>query len=1021
MANVVNTLYPPVVNSFMRAFVFTTDAKIYFSLSSYNSSTDIKRVHVSVVNQLNNENALDPFYNKNGMGVLLTDMEYDTVAGMYYITIPVKAIKGGAWNINQFYKIQLRFDNCDWNGLPLEERPDTPAKISDYLLTKTEHFSEWSTVCLIRPILQPNMRIKVFDNFYVEAGDSDIIAFNKGIVPIVGGMYFGDGSANNETETMASYKISILNKQSKKVVKEYPTIYTGNQLNPNNINTQIELQGLNIDEGVEFIFKLSATTSNNYILNIEYPFQIAEFLDDGTFSPKIAVEVNDDRATATIHVTNVQTVFGTIYIKRASSQDDFREYESIYTEHCAGPIDITFTDNTVGSLIWYKYSVQFENTAGALTPVYYSQVIMPKFYDAIISRGDKQLCIKYDYNVSSYKPIVNRAKIDTLGGKYPKFAENAILNYKQFAITGLIAAESDVYQDFLSKRKFFKGERQSYYDKYKDDEHIKDLVRNDVQDYEKPSNNPYPQGSMPENTVDNFITTTQDDWLWEREFREALVKWLNDGNPKLYRSMAEGNLVVMLTDINLTPKQGTSRFIWTFTANLYEVASAEKLETLDTLGIYEIHKLTGSGEDNGPIVPPKDYIEVVTVGQLYNFQITNKNDIRNMIKDQLQQKYGRRNNQDDIWDKGNILSDKKPDDIYLKNVKIFFNNKPNLYWIDSTGRMNQIRDNQYNPAEDAGKTIVRGYVFELKTSAAKDSATQIFVNERGYYQIPADLDVVELTFPRIGDNVTLEYMLTFNEHNRIENTVAGSSVAKTIIGQEDGIFKPKTWYGERIRRKYNFIEPGKYQEYMKFWKGICIDTIPFAVCEIQYKGDQNAKPYMVGETGVLHMLQDVPVADIRFLGRKMTEKPLSRQKFLGMWEYCLDPSVSNTDLVNNLHWFTIQGIEENDKKVDIYEDENRADGIYTGFYHMPNPTKPSTDTPYTTTNDVKHPQYNTVYNINGEMKIYARDSHWYDFERLPLDETDIMANTSDEKVGMACIPIEGQINYFGQVLRSKFA
>ena len=46
-------------------------------------------------------------------------------------------------------------------------------------------------------------------------------------------------------------------------------------------------------------------------------------------------------------------------------------------------------------------------------------------------------------------PVVNRVKIDTLGGRYPKFAENAKLNYKQFNLTGLIIAESDYNRQFM--------------------------------------------------------------------------------------------------------------------------------------------------------------------------------------------------------------------------------------------------------------------------------------------------------------------------------------------------------------------------------------------------------------------------------------------------------------------------------------------------------------------------------------------------------------------------------------------
>lgn len=105
-STLISTLYPPVIDTFMPAFINTTDAKVYFSISPFNNSSDIQRVHVSLQNQLNNENAL-----KRITGILVRPLKYDTSSGLYYVVIPVTEIKGGQFNINQFYKVQIRFDN----------------------------------------------------------------------------------------------------------------------------------------------------------------------------------------------------------------------------------------------------------------------------------------------------------------------------------------------------------------------------------------------------------------------------------------------------------------------------------------------------------------------------------------------------------------------------------------------------------------------------------------------------------------------------------------------------------------------------------------------------------------------------------------------------------------------------------------------------------------------------------------------------------------------------------------------
>ena len=995
MATVVNTLFPPICSTFMNAFPNTTDAVVYFSLSPFNSSTDIKHVHISVVNQLNNENAIAA---KHPSGVLFSDLKYDTKAGMYYVKIPVVDIDGNVFNINQFYKIQLRFDSCDWNSIDGNDIPNDEKKVTNYLLNYQQYFSEWSSVCLIRPILEPSIYIKTFE-IYKEAAGDKVPSYNKGIIPIVGSMVFGDNS-NIETETMQSFQIKILSENGREVLQTYPTIYTGDNLNPNVINYKIDLQKLDTTDSSVFKLEITGTTRNQYTCVKTYDFQISNFLEEEKFNPILTVNMDNENGIAKLHVSNKsdEVLFGTIYIKRSSSLDDFKTVETIYASKIAGKLDIDIEDNTVSSLVWYQYSAQFENSAGAFTPVKNSQVFLPDFYDAIISRGDRQYNIKYNYTVSSMKPVVNRAKIDTLGGRYPKFAENAILNYKQFSIKGLISAEADAYQKFLEKKKVYSGNLANYYSVYKENHGIKELARNDFSNWIKTTSQDYPQGPIMGDTNHRFLTTTENDWMWEREFREEMVKWLNDGEPKLYRSMPEGSMVVMLTDINLTPMQGRSRQGWDFTATVYEIAEANSLELLDSLGIYETVKLPEAtqGGGGGTVDPEPEYVEVVKAGQLFQYTVTDKNDIRNMLLQELQKKYGKKDTDEELWDAGNVLSDKKPDELYLKNVKIFFHNKPNLYWTDNNGGINWIYDNKYNPITDSGKQISLGYSFNMVTSASEGETT-IFVNDRGYYQIPNDLDVKSLSFNKPGDVVTIEYTMVYKEKNNITNTVAGNTVSRTVIGQFEGIFQPNQYLGEKIRSKYNFVKTGDYSERMQFWKGICLDTVPYSLCEIQYVNGESKQIYEVGYTGVLHMLKDFAVKDIRFLGRRMSRQDFARQRFLEDWEYVIDPTVSEETLGEYRNWYSIN---EGNKS---YRIQNKGEYItYDNVDEIPNPVR------------------NTVYDVSGVLKIFYHDK-WYNFKHLTTDETNLSPNRATQEIGLAVAPIEGQINYYGTVVQSTYA
>lgn len=150
-----SSLYPPMFSStFAPAFVDTTSPKIYFSISPFNTASDISRVHISLVNQTTNENALT-----DATGILLSEgLQYDTDAGMYYVIVPADHVKNGAnstgWNHNQFYKLQLRFDSYDGDGV---------LNNSDYFISHLAYFSEWSEIHLLRPILQPQILLRTFD------------------------------------------------------------------------------------------------------------------------------------------------------------------------------------------------------------------------------------------------------------------------------------------------------------------------------------------------------------------------------------------------------------------------------------------------------------------------------------------------------------------------------------------------------------------------------------------------------------------------------------------------------------------------------------------------------------------------------------------------------------------------------------------------------------------------------------------------------------------------------------------
>lgn len=899
-----SALYPPMFSStFAPAFVNTISPRIYFSISPFNTAADISRVHISLVNQTTSENAL-----MDATGILISEgLQYDTEVGMYYVVVPVDHVKNGTdstgWNYNQFYQLQLRFDSYDGDGI---------LNNSDYFISHLAYFSEWSEIQLLRPILQPQILLRTFDT-----NDGSVTpAFNQGIIPISGKLYFGNENYSDETETLQSFYIEVIARDSKDTVLTTETIYTGGNFDINTISYNLDLSGLDIDNTVQFIMRIHITTSNNYTMYKDYDFDIADYTTEDTWTPSIDVSLDNENGIATIVVKNVNTVFGTMYVRRSSSVSNFKEWESVWEDSVAGTVDLTVTDNTVGSGIWYQYSVQLQNTAGAMTPVTRSERIFPDFYTAILSRGDKQIGILYNYQISNYKPVVNRQKMDTLGGRYPKFAENAALNYIQFSISGLISSQEDEERLFMNEEDYY-GDRYLDYTIYNEN--------NDVDE--------------------NY------NYFWERAFRQELVKWLNDGEPKLYRSKTEGLMVVMLTDISLTPNKTLSRRLYDFSATVYEVQDGNSLSTLDSLGIYDVHtKIDNqSSSGGGGDEPEPEYVVVEKPGQLYSEQVSNMvsgrvDIVANAIMRRLQERYG------------GVQSDKNPSEGYLTNVKIHFESKPHMF-IQTGGGLQLVTDITQYSTEDRQR-IQLGYSFEVNNQGTAPSDTMVFfVNQMGYYQIPDTIDVTSLFFPQTDDIVTVEYIVTYKEKNSSGSVISGTSIQRTLVGQEQGVFDAYQYLGESIRSKYSFVATGDYYQQMEWWRGICIDVVPYAMVNIQYYNDVDYSTYEIGSTGVLHMLRDTPVQDMCFIGRRMRIVDADRQDFLEGWE-CV---VNTTE---------------------------------TGI----------------TTADIKHPKINTVYTINGKQQIYYINHEWYSVETMQDKEDSLLA----------AVPIEGTISYYGNVVRNSY-
>lgn len=235
---------------------------------------------------------------------------------------------------------------------------------------------------------------------------------------------------------------------------------------------------------------------------------------------------------------------GKFILSRASSKDNFQNWDIItkvlVINHPEGLV--IWKDFTIEQGVEYLYSIRLYNDNGIFSThiVNDEHKIQADFEDMFLYDGDRQLKIKFNPKVGSFKTTRLETKTDTIGGTYPYFFRNGNIAYKEFPISGLISLLGDENELFI------KGLRPA------------DLTRPRTN---SPETNP--KAANTQLTADNFIN--------EREFKLAVLEWLGDGKPKLFRSPGEGNYIVRLMNTSLTPNDALSRMIHTFSCTAYEL------------------------------------------------------------------------------------------------------------------------------------------------------------------------------------------------------------------------------------------------------------------------------------------------------------------------------------------------------------------------------------------------------------------------------------------------------------------
>lgn len=782
-------LYPPVVETYIPAFLIGSSdiqkntCRVYFSISLYNSLSDIKNAQVTVANQNTNLSVLDK--SKYPCEIMLTDIKTDltrTSDDKYYIEIKPSDIEEG-FVINQYYKVQIRFTAAGAADVDLTP----PQKIDNWLAANLSNFSEWSTVCLVRGISIPSLSVSGFDI----SADTTLWSLNN--VDVVGRLTYADSA---ETDTLKSYQIKLYDINNQ-LLSDSGVIYSNAYSNINEFNYTFEYA---FNEGESYYFTFKYETANMYTESNTYEFMVIQEGAD-KLEATLTATLDNINGCIALHIKSdigQESFVGNITIRRTSSESNFTIWEDVHTESFEenSKLDYTWYDYTIKSGVYYKYIAQRRSSVGNRGIAIHAEgePFMMLFDDMYLTGGDGQLNIRFDPSVSSFKRTVSESRTDTIGSKYPYIKRNGYVEYRQFPIGGTITHLMDPSHLITSREEIFRDSLDNYTEFNKDKN-----VR-----------------------IDDF-----NDWTYEREFREKVMDFLYANKVRLFRSATEGNILVKIMDINLTPNSTLGRRIYSFTATAYEVDAA-------TIKNYDKYGISPLGTYDTLLQFASDYI-----GQ-YNEVIPANTEVLSLIQKKYE-KYAKENYKIAIQNLDFLRLEFESDPYLIKE------GEDGPYVVDDLG------DDKENP-----DSAILGYLAYINNKP-------IIINPEGIYELKGEnAEITSLSFP-VDTQVNLEYHVNLQQTEDTSKVFQTSSFYRRV-GQRWGVFKPNDSIYQNIWNKY-FEKYSNYQQTMLSLDGVKIEAEPGTVVFVKESADTDFERHVIGPTHTLALdAEDSAIEGLYFAG-----------------------------------------------------------------------------------------------------------------------------------------------------------
>lgn len=521
-------LYPPYVEGTLPAFVQGGMMVVPFQLNRAVNRTDFNSMAVILKTVQTNSILCD-----GDAKYAATNIEYDNNSGHWKAIFPI----GSLVKIGQYYKVQVAFANGKYNT---DNEWEYGYYDSNNIWHTENTIGYYSDVSVVKCTSQPNIYIKNL---------TDMAASNTHKYEYTG-VYSQAADGKDKTEKVYSYRFDLRNEANELVATTGDLIHNASLDTEKFESTDTWLVTKDLKPGYWYSIQYTVTTLNNLtVASPAYKIMQMETIDCEIGADLHATMMPEDgyiNVSLKPRQQGAKNIRGSFLLIRSSSEDNYESWQELYRFDMINekPDRSIWQDFTIQQGVSYKYALQAYNDNNL-----YSNRLLNKegsifadFEDAFLFDGERQLNIRFNPQVSSFKTTLLESKLDTLGGQHPFIFRNGNVAYKEFPVSGMISMLSDPNELFMKGIKSAGSAVQRKRTAAYDDAWVLDTQL----------------------TGENFRR--------EREFKMAVLDWLNDGKPKLFRSPGEGNYIVRLMNSSLSPNDTLGRMLHTFSTTAYEIA-----------------------------------------------------------------------------------------------------------------------------------------------------------------------------------------------------------------------------------------------------------------------------------------------------------------------------------------------------------------------------------------------------------------------------------------------------------------